>query len=1165
MKIILSFLALLFICKNTFAQGYIDFVENKGQWQNELKYLGQIKNGAFAITTTGYKVNMYDAAAMQKNDALKHTGKSNELLKVNGHSWEVNFLNANKNATIVPAKPLEFLSNYYKGNDATKWASGCKTYNEIQLQNIYDNIDARYYTSNGTLKYDLIVKPNAKVDEIVLQYNGLNKINTNKKGNLIVETSIGSFEEMVPYCFQNIDGQKTTIASKYKVEGNKVSFKLANYDNSKTLIIDPSLIFSTHSGSTADNWGMTATYGPDETFFGGGWIQGNGFTTATGPINGAYNGDVDICIIKLDATGTSRIFATYIGGANKEQPQSLISDAVGNLFIYGRTNSPDFPTSQKYGTGGGYDIAIVKLNTNGSLNRSIVVGGSNNEACNITDYQNQDRISLEYNYGDDGRGEINLDGAGNVIVASCTQSTNFFTTAGAAQATFGGGTQDAVIFKFNATLTSPIFSTYFGGNGNDAAYVITESKGDGNLYFAGGTESPNLTGTSTSVLQQNYAGGVDGYISSINAAGANIVRSTYLGTASHDQIYGLQFDKNNYPYIMGISLGSMPVVNAAYSNAGSHQFIAKLNKDLSSYVYATKFGTNNNNTSPTNISPVAFLVDNCENVYVSGWGGEIILKFPNASTTGLPITPDALKSTTDGRDFYYFVLERNASSQLFGSFFGGNSSSLGEHVDGGTSRFDPKGIIYQAACASCGVTSGAASYPVTAGGLANGGSNCNLGMTKIRFNYTGVIVDLNASDTTGCAPLNVTFKDNYQNAVSYEYSYGDGSPSLATTNPQTTHLYNTPGIYVMRIIAINLASCNLRDTAYKVIKVRYPAPTLNFTGTKQPPCLNLTYLYKNLSTIPTGSAFTNNSFIWDFGDGSPTVTANLTQQTHTYTAPGLYNVKLKLADTSFCSYPDSLLKPFRLSTTVKADFTVNNGCNPHSATITNTSLAGSVFLWNFGDGGTSNQQYPNYTFNNPGTFTVQLIVIDTATCNFKDTLRKTVTIYSSPKANFNFSPNPPIINTPTQFNNTTTNATIYKWIFGDGDSSIIVNPLHQFIKTGTFNTCLQASNQFGCRDTICQTVPAIVQPLIDVPNALTPNGDGVNDIVIPRGFGIETITFRIFNRWGNLLFETNQRNVGWDGKYKGQVQPMEVYSFTLDAKLFDGTKVKKSGNITLIR
>lgn len=1170
-KIKLTISAFLFFAFGAKAQGYIEFTENKGQWDKAILFDATIGNGKVALTKTGYKILQYDA-----NDYAKYGGHNhqhdNEKKMVKGHVWNVNFIGANPNFKVVSTKPLEGISNYFLGNDPSKWASGCKTYTTVKYENVYDNIDVQFYTSNQTLKYDIIVKPGGDVNKIKLQYEGVDKLSKGKNEELLVETSVGKFKELAPYTYQLQDFAKKTISSGYKLDGNLLTFRLAAFDPKQTLVIDPTLIFSTHSGSTSDNWGFTATYGPDETFYGGGDVRANGFPVTAGAFQGSFgNGETDIAIIKLNQNGTSRIYATYIGGSGAEQPHSLICDPQGNLIIAGRSNSPNFPrTAPVFGAGGGYDIFITKLNATGTaLIGSIEIGGNGDDGVNIETTRSA-RNSLQYNYGDDGRSEVNIDASGNIVLASCSRSNNFFTTPGALQSTFGGS-QDAVFVKTNPNLSNIIFSTYFGGSGDDAAYVVNVKPDDGNIYFAGGTGSANLPGNSAGTVQPANAGGIDGFIAEVNPSGTAILKTTYIGTPQHDQIYGIQFDKFNFPYIMGISLGNWPVINSAYSNAGSHQFIAKLEKDLSAYIYTTKFGTS---SSQTNISPVAFLVDRCENVYVSGWGGSLGGNgYSNAGTNGMPVTTDALDPTTDGRDFYYFVLEKNGASQLFGSFFGGTQSAaqLSEHVDGGTSRFDPKGAIYQAACASCGGlqsnNSTSPGYPGTTGSWSqnNRSSNCNLGMTKIRFNLTGVGADLRASDTTGCMPLTVDFSDAFLNAVSYEFNFGDGSPTIATANTNITHTFSTPGIFRVRMIAIDLNSCNLRDTSYKTIRVRNDRATVSFVSSKQPPCDNLTYFYTNTSVAPPGKPFSNNSFTWDFGDNTGVPNAGTAQQTKTYATAGTYTVSLLLKDTNYCNAPfrkDTLL---RLSPFVKADFALNNGCQPFTTTFTNNSQAGSTFEWTFGDGGVSTANSPSNTYNTPGTYTVRLVANDPNTCNFTDTMRKSITIFPKPNADFSFSPTIPITNTPTQFTNLSTDANRYRWIFGDGDSSTLTNPLHQFVKTGSFNTCLYASNQFGCLDTICKTVEAIVEPLIDVPNAFTPNGDGLNDFVIPRSFGIQTIQFRVFNRWGQMIFETNQRNVGWDGKYKGQLQPLEVYSYTLNAVFFDGQKVSRSGSITLLK
>ncbi|HVY74099.1 MAG TPA: gliding motility-associated C-terminal domain-containing protein, partial [Puia sp.] len=138
----------------------------------------------------------------------------------------------------------------------------------------------------------------------------------------------------------------------------------------------------------------------------------------------------------------------------------------------------------------------------------------------------------------------------------------------------------------------------------------------------------------------------------------------------------------------------------------------------------------------------------------------------------------------------------------------------------------------------------------------------------------------------------------------------------------------------------------------------------------------------------------------------------------------------------------------------------------------------------------------------------------------------------------------------------------------DGDSASRNNTdtvMHQYEKTATFNACLIAINDFGCADTVCQPVDALVNPLLDVPNAFTPGRFGQNSVVMVKGFGIVSMNWRIYNRWGQLVFQSNNPNMGWDGTWKGTPQPMDVYAYTLEAVFFDGTKTTRKGDITLIR
>jgi gliding motility-associated-like protein len=141
----------------------------------------------------------------------------------------------------------------------------------------------------------------------------------------------------------------------------------------------------------------------------------------------------------------------------------------------------------------------------------------------------------------------------------------------------------------------------------------------------------------------------------------------------------------------------------------------------------------------------------------------------------------------------------------------------------------------------------------------------------------------------------------------------------------------------------------------------------------------------------------------------------------------------------------------------------------------------------------------------------------------------------------------------------------YLWKFGDGDTSTLVNPSHQYNETGTFLAELIAFNEAGCTDTFSLQVRVIVIPLLDVPNAFIPAQGGTNSIVKVAGFGIGKMMWKIYNRWGQLVFESTAVSQGWNGYYKGKLQPTDVYAYTLDVEFTDGKKLRKTGDITLLR
>ncbi len=1228
-------------------QSNFDFIENKGQWDSQVKFMSNIATGAFFLEKKGFTVLLKNADELKKNRDIIHggghstansgsgtgtyggnntgnAGNSNlrstnantalpsmpvsAPIDVHEHAYKVSFEGANDDVQLIPEKVQESYNNYFIGNDPSKWASNCKIYKGIVYRNMYPGIDVRYYSENGALKYDIVVNPGANPNSIEMKYEGADKLLI-KNNQLFIKTSVGDVKELEPYSYQFDKNGKADVNCKFEiVNNNTVRFKIKSYSKTQPLIIDPTVIFCSFSGSTTDNWGFTATPGPDGSLFGGGIVDGNGYPTTTGAFQKTHGGSHwDIGLTRFSPDGSSRIYSTYLGGTGDDFPLSMISDANANLVLMGRTYSTNFPGKTVLPTtaGGttpatGADLVVVKFNAAGTaLIGSMRIGGTGLDACNIEDQRitSARRTRTIRFYGDDSRGEVILDKANNIYVATQTQSVDF-PMVNAMQST-KSGLQDGVILKIDPSCSNIIFSTYLGGDGDDGVFVMDISPTTGNLYVAGTTNSTNFPGPKTGVKQPalNAAAGAvdpppDGFVSEIANDGSAIIATTYLGTPSYDAIYGIKFDKLGFPYIMGITEGSWPVFNATYSVANSRQFVVKLKKDLSDYVYSTVFGSGGSSHDP-NISPVAFLVDRCENVYVSGWGGSPFLQgdiFGQQGVVGMPITPNAVKSFTDNKDFYFIVIRKDAASLLYGSFFGqgGNGpSGFGEHVDGGTSRYDQQGVIYQAICANCEGNSNVGGaplppFPTTPNvvGPRNGAGNngCNLGVVKIAFNFAGVGAGVRAFingvfDTAGCVPLTVEFRDTVRNATSYEWNFGDGSPAVFTKNFDIQHTYNLVGDYKVMLVGIDSTTCNIRDTVYTTVRVRNNEAFLSFKASKLQPCQSLSYQFTNTSTYsPTAPPFTNTSFTWDFGDGTPPVVSGPAAVTHNYSAPGTYSVHLTLTDTSYCNAPEIDTLLLRVAPLVKAQFeTAPLACIPDNAVFNNTSLAGSDFIWDFGDGTTSTDAgaVVTHLYTVAGSYTIKLIAIDTSTCNKIDSTSKTITLADKPTAAFTYSPITPQENFPYTFTNASSaDAIRFKWFFGDGDSLITASRAdfdHQYNETGKFRAMLVAFNSTGCSDTTYHDLTVIIVPKLDLPNAFTPTQNSVNNMIYVRGYGIGKMKWRIYNRFGNLVFESNSPTIGWDGKYKGVIQPMDVYAYTLEVEFTDGTRATKKGDITLLR
>ena len=1067
------------------AQSHIQFTENKSQWNEAISYRAQLDGGALFIEKSGkLTYHLYD----KDNYRARHLGRIlSPDLKF--HAYTIDFIGSNTSPAILSNDVTKDYANFYIGKDPASWSTNVHHYKTITVAGLYNHIDAVYAGGSQSIKYNFIVKPTGNPADIKIHYTGIKSIKL-KNGELHVSTSVSESVEQKPFVFQIINGDTIEIPSKFTLQNEIVSFKLLKeYDHTQDLIIDPLLVFAAQSGSTADNFGMTATYDSRGSLYTGGTAFNIGYPTTIGAYDVAYNGSAstgftDVVITKYDSAGAFLKYSTYLGGATaSEIVTSLIVDKNDNLCLYGATGSSDFPTTtgcydNTFGSGSainfvfngtnftnGTDIYVAKFNSTGNtLMASTYIGGSGNDGINynnviatyntpygpITEYPPD---SLQYNYGDQYRGEIQVDTLDNIYIYSSTKSSDF-PTQNALDNTLGGQ-QDAVLVKFTPTLSGLVFSTFIGGSDNDAGYALALDD-TLNIYLTGGTRSSDFPVTTGSYKTTYGAGKCDGYICKIKQNGSAIMHATYIGTNNYDQSYFVQLDSQQDVYIYGQSLGSMPITAGTYSNTNSKQFIQKLNPQLNTLLASTVFGNGN---GTLNISPSAFSVDCAGNIYLSGWGGNII--FGNV-TNNMPLTANAIQTTTDGFNFYLMVLGPNMNSLLFGSYFGGALSR--EHVDGGTSRFDKRGIIYQSVCAGCG---GGDDFPVTPGawpgtpGNPNhntDNNNCNNGVFKIDFQLNSAIASITSNTVSGCVPLTVNFTNNSTPGHSYLWDFGGNDTTSIVFNPIKT--FTAVGTYTANLYVKTSICNNLYDTAKITITV-YPNPVAAFTSTSSL-CSN-TITTTNNSTGSLGS----NPYVWNWGDGSPTST--LTAPSHTYSTNGTFTVALTVTSSQGCTNKlIDTISVFNFTPTVSSP-TICAGTNTIIIATTGTS-----YTWQ-PSAAVSNSTIANPSVS-PGVTTAYTVQINNNSMGYLCSRTLTTQVVVNPKPVANFTLNVDSCSSTFNFiNQTNPSTSSADWSYStatvfDTPFSTNQNPTYTFNPAGTYSIQLivQASN--GCKDTIIKPV-----------------------------------------------------------------------------------------------
>jgi len=593
------------------------FEENRGQTDPRVKFLSRGK-GYSVFLTSNEAVFVFQKDARRWSLSMKVAG-------------------ASPRAQVSGFNQLTGKSHYLVGNDRARWLSNVPAYQRVVYSDVYTGIDLVYYGGQEALEYDFIVSPGGDPTVIRLAFEGASDKTIDARGDLAVGMPDGGVRFRKPYAYQTIEGHRREVRADYALDPitGEIGFDLASYDRSKTLVIDPVLVYSTYFGGSGTDFGLgVATDSAGNTYLTG--RAGSPDFPTQNAIQPAPAGHDDAFVAKLDPAG-NLIYSTYFGGSAFDQGHAVAVDASGNVHIAGATVSLDFPTVNAFqtanaSTAGNTDVFVTALNPSGtSILFSTYLGGS---------------LS-------DNPGGIAVDSAG-IHITGLTASTNF-PVLNAYQPTKSSNV-DAFVTKLNTSASALVYSTYLGGTGRDEAKSIALDP-SGNAYIAGQTQSSNFP--RVNAFQSVFGGQEDGFVTKLGPLGT-VIYSTYLGGNDQDEARGIAVDGSEHVFVTGYTRsGNFPTLNpiqpAPASGGFRDVFLTKFDPSGTNLVYSTCLGGSFHDEG------VSVAIDVDGNAYVAG----------HTESADFPTHAPLQAAAGGNRDVFLSKINGGGSALVYSTYIGG--------------------------------------------------------------------------------------------------------------------------------------------------------------------------------------------------------------------------------------------------------------------------------------------------------------------------------------------------------------------------------------------------------------------------------------------------------------------------------------------------------------
>ena len=649
----------------TYGKLPLSFEANHGQINNQVKFLSRGNGYNLFLTPTEAILQLQKRDAQQQKEKPTQPSVRPTTAKSDPPSTKLRMklLNANPSPQVAGLEELPGKINYFLGQDPKQWRTNVPTYAKVRYQGVYPGVDLVYYGNQQQLEYDFIVAPGTSPNTIKLAFEGAERLEVDPNGDLVLDTTAGQIRQHKPVIYQEVNGVRQEIKGGYILSNvHQVGFQIGHYDTSRPLVIDPVLVYSTYVGIFGDQPFSPTNIAVDQD--GSVYVTGSVSGVEVTPTEGVLlkpGRESDSFVLKLNPSGSALVYTTYFGGNRYDMSNSIAVDPYGEACITGWTNSTNFPTTPwAVQTNHGedyYDAFVVKLSARGSeFVYSTYLGGRN----------------YDTGYG------IAVDADGNAYITGTTQSNNFPISSSSFQPTF---TQHdpletrAFITKLNPSGSALIYSTYLGGSGtsNSASSIAVDAMGQ--AYITGRTNSTDFPVTS-GAFQSKYGGGYgDAYIVKLNAAGSNLLYSTFLGGSENETGFSITVDSTGHAYLTGETASpNFPTLRAIQPFFGGNSefpvpplspnldaFITKLEPDGSGLVFSTYLGAEDFDKG------TGIALDASDNIYITGL---------TRSNYGFPMV-NPLRATDFNLNAFVTKLNAAGSVIIYSTHLGGSSDDTG--------------------------------------------------------------------------------------------------------------------------------------------------------------------------------------------------------------------------------------------------------------------------------------------------------------------------------------------------------------------------------------------------------------------------------------------------------------------------------------------------------